>query len=281
MGDLFDWLELRWLFGFVVAGAVATLAFQLRALTMSGAIAAIFVGGPIVATAGWWPGIVLVAFFATSSALSMYSSRHSGISDQVRGMRRDAIQVLANGGIPTLCAALSGLVTESGPWLVAMTSAVAGAASDTWATEIGRFNRSRPRLITTWKVAAAGTSGAISAIGTLGSIAGSLLIALVAAGGTLLGWTAGGTTAWEIVWIVTLAGFAGSILDSVLGATVQAHYRCPACDQPVETPIHRCGSPAVLIRGYRWMNNDTVNLVAILTSASLGLTLSLIWRSTG
>lgn len=281
MGDLADSSATHWIAAFVAAGVVAFFAYRLQALAKGGAMAAVIVGGLIVATAGWWPGVVLVTFFATSSALSMYSSRHSDASEQVRGKQRDAVQVLANGAIPTLCAVASLVLNDSGPWLVASASAIAGAASDTWATEIGRFSQSPPRIITTWKIVPPGTSGAISTIGTLGSLAGSLLIALVAASGTFVGWTIPGISAWTLVGIVTVAGLAGSLVDSFLGATVQAEYRCPSCNQATERSTHGCGTPATLTRGLRWMNNDAVNLAAILGSACTGFSLHLIWLPTG
>ncbi len=215
----------------MVACTVAIVAYRLRALTRSGAIAATIVGAVIVATGGWWPGLFLVVFFVTSSALSMYSSNRLASSEQVRGKRRDAVQVMANGGVPAMCAVTSVLVDDRGPWLIAMISAVAGAAADPWATEIGRFSGARPRLITSLRVAPPGTSGAISAIGTAGSLAGALLIALATASGTVFGWVVPGTSVWVLVGVVTAAGFACSIIDSVLDATVQAVYRCPACDE--------------------------------------------------
>ncbi len=281
LGELLGTPETRWIAGFLAAYVVALFAYRLRALTRSGAMAAVIVGGLIVATAGWWPGAVLVTFFAASSALSMYSSKRSDAGEQVRGKRRDAVQVLANGAIPTLCAVASLAANDSGPWLVASASAIAGAASDTWATEIGRFSQSPPRIITTWKIVPPGTSGAISTIGTLGSLAGSLLIALVAASGALLDWSVPDASAWSLIGIVTAAGLAGSIIDSVLGATVQADYRCPSCQQATERSIHRCGTPATLTRGRRWMNNDTVNLVAILSAAWIGFALYQLWLPPG
>ncbi len=281
MTDVLEFPQLRLLFGFAIAIAVAMLAFRVRALSASGAVAAVFVGGSMVASGGWWAGVVLITFFATSSALSSYASTRSLIGEQVRAKRRDAVQVLANGGIPAVCAVASAFAAESGPWLVAMMSAIAGAAADTWATELGRFSRSWPRLITSWKAVAPGTSGAMSRYGTLASLAGSLLIALVAASGSQARWIDPGIPAWTLAWIVALAGMAGSILDSLLGATVQAGYYCPVCDLPGETPRHRCGAPATHVRGIRWMNNDTVNVTAILGSACLGFVLSWIWQSPG
>lgn len=262
----------RWLGGYVVAGAVALLAFRLRALTSSGLVAATLVGGTIVATAGWWPGVNLVGFFASASALSILLRRESGSSiDQARGARRDAVQVLANGGLPTLLAIASAIAGNPGPWLVAFAAAVAAAASDTWATEIGRLNATAPRLVTTWRPVPAGTSGAISRLGTVGALAGALLIGLLAAIGANRGWTSPADRPATVLAIATCAGFGGSMIDSLLGATLQAGYWCPTCHKPTERLIHTCGTPSTHRRGWRWLNNDAVNLVAIAGGAGAGL----------
>jgi uncharacterized protein (TIGR00297 family) len=272
---VFEWLgaiESRWIPGFFTAVVVATGAFRARALTVSGALAATMTGGLIVSLAGWWPGVLLVTFFVPSSLLSALSSSRSKPGEQARGKRRDAVQVLANGGVPAACALAGALSGDPGPWSVTLACAIGGAAADTWATEIGRFNPSPPRLVTTWKSVPAGTSGAISLRGTLGGVGGSLAIGLAAALGAGLGWwTTPGESVQAMVVIVTTAGLAGAIADSLLGATVQATYRCPACDQATEQATHRCGTTTIPTGGWRWMTNDTVNVLAIMASATLGL----------
>lgn len=252
--------------GMLVSGA----AYRLRALTPSGMLAASAIGALIVATAGWWPGVVLIGFFVTSSVLSMLGARRSSAIEQARGKRRDAIQVFANGGIAALLALASVIGPSSAPWLIAMVAAVAGATSDTWGTEIGRLGGSNPRVITTWKSASPGTSGAISTIGTIGALAGAVAIGLIAIAGHGLGWVIPGLSAPEVLIIASVAGFAGALVDSVVGATVQASYWCPSCHKSAEQAVHSCGTPATLFRGVPWMNNDVVNALSIAAAAVMG-----------
>jgi uncharacterized membrane protein len=59
---------------------------------------------------------------------------------------------------------------------------------------------------------------------------------------------------------ITAAGLAGSLFDSLLGATVQAMYYCPTDEKETEKhPLHTCGTETVHIRGWKWLNNDWVN----------------------
>ena len=69
---------------------------------------------------------------------------------------------------------------------------------------------------------------------------------------------------------MTLAGVVGSAVDSLLGATVQAGFECPACRRPTERAVHACGTACRHVRGVRWMTNDTVNLLAVSAAAGLG-----------
>jgi uncharacterized membrane protein len=71
---------------------------------------------------------------------------------------------------------------------------------------------------------------------------------------------------------ITFAGLVGSLLDSILGATIQGIYRCPQCDKETERhPVHLCGSETTLIRGWRWLNNDLVNFIASVSGALTAL----------
>lgn len=253
----------QWITAFALAIFVAGSAFRLHALNRSGFIAAVLMGTIVVGTGGWWPGVILVAFFATSSALSLIS-RSTAIS-QVRGHRRDWIQVLANGwGILLGCILYN--VTDFTPWLFFGVGAIAAATADTWSSEIGRTATSAPRLITTWQPVPRGTSGAVSPRGIVASIAGAALIAGLAAAAfrdesspiiTFLG--------------ISLAGVLGGLVDSLLGATVQEQRWCDACNERTELNPHFCGHPARHLQGIHGFNNDVVNFLCVLTGTLAGM----------
>jgi uncharacterized protein (TIGR00297 family) len=242
------------LLGFLLAILIAFLAYKARSLNQSGAIAAAFTGTIIFGIGGWQWAVLLLTFFITSSLLSRaFKKRKQGLDEKFsKGHERDAGQVFGNGGVATLFAALHFFFPESSlPW-VGFAAALAAVNADTWATELGVLNPNPPRMITNLrKVVEKGTSGGISLIGTLASLTGSALIAVLA---SLL------TDNWFLLPLITISGLAGSLFDSLLGGTVQAMYYCPTDKKETEKhPLHTCGTPTVHIRGWKWLNNDWVN----------------------
>ncbi|MBL0346293.1 DUF92 domain-containing protein [Candidatus Villigracilis affinis] len=242
------------LLGFLLAILIAFLAYKARSLNQSGAIAAAFTGTIIFGIGGWQWAVLLLTFFITSSVLSRaFKKRKQGLDEKFsKGHERDAGQVFGNGGVATLFAALHFFFPESSlPW-VGFAAALAAVNADTWATELGVLNPNPPRMITNLrKVVEKGTSGGISLIGTLASLTGSALIAVLA---SLL------TDNWFLLPLITISGLAGSLVDSLLGGTVQAMYYCPTDKKETEKyPLHTCGTPTVHIRGWKWLDNDWVN----------------------
>ncbi len=214
-------------------------------LTPGGLVAACAVGAGVTWGLGW-PGLALLtAFFLTGSVLTQLAER--------RGPSRNVRQVLANGGVALLAALL-------GSWAGAA-GAIAAAAADTWATEIGAYSPFPPRLITSGVRVTRGTSGGITALGTLGGVAGAALIAGLTAALAPRGMAPGFV-------MLTAAGVAGMLADSLLGATLQGKYECPACDARFERGNTVCHEPVRLARGWRWLDNDVVNLAATLVGAA-------------
>lgn len=246
------------LYGFFLAVIVAFLAYRAHSLNKSGAIAATVVGTIIFGLGGWSWAILLMVFFITSSGLSRaFKNRKRGLDEKFsKGHERDAGQVFGNGGLATFFAALHALYPDSIlPW-IGFAVSLAAVNADTWATELGVLNPTQPRMITNLgKRVEKGTSGGVSLFGTLASLLGAAVIALFAVFLSPLGIL---TPAHFL--IITFAGLAGSLFDSLLGATVQAMYYCPADQKETEKhPLHTCGTPTLHIRGWKWLNNDWVN----------------------
>jgi uncharacterized protein (TIGR00297 family) len=278
----------------VLALVISLAAYCSRSLDRSGAAAATLLGTLIFGLGGVGWAVLLLAFFLSSSLLSrLFGARRPAVSEKyAKGSRRDAWQVLANGGLAGVFVIFHALAPmQSWPWIGAA-AVLAAANADTWATELGVLSPHSPRLISTGRQVEMGTSGGVTATGLVAALGGSAFVALCAAllwrgatGLTLVGvpfnladllgaapvnFSLGQRTQWFA--ILALAGLAGSLVDSLLGATLQAIYHCPVCDKETERhPLHSCGAPTRRIRGLPWLNNDWVNLCCTLSAALLAL----------
>ena len=255
--------------GLVLAAGIAATAWKLRALTGSGAAAATVVGTAVHASMGAQGSIAVVSYFASASALGRLLKQRQ--PEQQRGNRRDAVQVLANGGPPAAFSLMYACAGTPSSLLLASAffGSVAAATADTWATEIGTRYGGEPRSIATGRRTAAGESGSVSLVGLGASIVASAAIAAVAHYG------AGNRNARAVA--CAAGGVAGSIADSLVGALIQEQRWCERCNVRTEAPIHICGSRTRHLSGVRAVNNDIANVMGVvaggLTAAALSASL--------
>lgn len=252
-----------------LAAAIAVLAFRRGSLSTDGAIAAAGVGTIIFTAGGVAWGAVLIFFFVSSSALGRLRSERKSQAEVLfaKGHRRDAGQVLANGGIATLLA-LGQLVNASHLWDAAFIGSMAAVTADTWATELGTLSRQPPRRITNLSSVEPGTSGAVTMVGLGASMIGALLVGVVA------GIASPAISVATATLVAAASGVLGALTDSLLGATLQVAYHCDRCGQPTEARRHRCGAASRPVRGVGWIDNDVVNVAAATVGAVAGATLS-------
>lgn len=203
-------------------------------LTHSGAIAAILVGIVVFGFSGWRGGLLLLTFFTTSSILTRWHAHRKPHPEHRGG--RSAGQVVANGLVASILAVWFA-IAPSPEVITAFAGAIAAATADTWATEVGMLSPYPPRLITTWRRVAHGTSGGVTLLGIAAGAAGASLIARL--GQVVFG------TSHDVVWI---AAMGAMFVDSLLGATLEGRIRI--------------------------FNNNVVNFLATLSGASLSALIS-------
>jgi len=265
-----------------LSGLVGGVAYWRGSLSQSGVVGAVLVGTTIFCGGGWVWGLVLITFFVLSSLLSHYraSAKEHLAEKFAKGGRRDLGQALANGGAGALVALVYLAFPAPVLW-AAYVGAIATVNADTWATEIGVLSRRPPRLVTTGKVVAPGTSGGVSFLGVLATLAGALSIGLAAMAYVAVdAWLGGPASALlgsssvlagaQVVPPAVLGGSVGSLVDSLLGATVQAIYVSETRQKETERRVDPDGTPNEHVRGWRWLGNDGVNLISSLAGALVG-----------
>ena len=254
--------------GAVLSFAVAGFAWRKRALSKSGFAAAVGCG-TLSAAGGWDMALVLAGYFLAAMSVSRFT--HSDEMPEVtrivaKGDRRDAIQVVANGGVYSILAVIALLFDRS--WILAgALGALAASSSDSWATAFGTRFGGRPRLITTGATVRRGQSGGVTTAGLAGSLGGALIVAALS---SLAGLPRG------LALASMVAGLCGSTVDSLLGATVQERRWCDTCGEPTERALHVCGDATRCVGGIQTMDNDVINLISTFAGSVSGVTLYLL-----
>jgi len=258
--------ELYVFVAFVVALGISFAAYKLRMLSLSGMIAATFVGGIIFAFGGISASVLLVFFFLSGSLLSRLNYPLIP-SFKRRGDRRNWKQVLCNGAIPAIAVIIIALRNDLREEITLLfLGALATATADTWATEIGTRFGKKVYNIFTFRPMIKGLSGGVSVIGLIASFFGALMIALI----SLIRFSDTdplcGLVLVIVIPVITIAGTIGALLDSVIGAMLQAKYKLP--DGSI-TEVKSEG--AVLVSGISFIGNNATNLIATLWGGLLAI----------
>ena len=205
----------------------------------------------------------LLVFFGSSTLLSkvLRTAKKQELAVKERGDIRNSAQVLANGGVAWVVLFLHTWWPQEF-WYVGFVGALAAANADTWATEIGRIAGGRPRHILSGEPLAIGASGGVTWQGTAGSLAGALLVSIASVPFCDI-------SIFMCLFIGCMAGIVGSISDSLLGATLQALYRDESAG--VYTESAQPGVSITLVKGWRWVNNDIVNVFCTFVGSVTGI----------
>ena len=188
-------------------------AFRSKTADLSGLFSSALVGIILLvfADARWF--MIMLTFFILGSAATRYKFEYKkriGV-EQGQSGARGYRNVFANGIVATAAAVLFG-VFQQPVFIVMYVGCVASAAADTVASEIG-VTGGIPYMITTLKKVPIGTNGGVTLVGETVALLGGFAVSLVA---FLLG-----VITPSMLVICTVAGFAGTNIDSFVGATLE------------------------------------------------------------
>jgi len=233
------------------AAAFAVVAVRAGALDVSGGLAASLFAWALVVLGGLAWAAPALAFFVLSSGWSAVGKRKKAAAESrsEKGSRRDAGQVMANGGVALGLLAAT-VFAPSETLYPAFVAAFAAAAADTWGTEVGTLVGGRTRRLGVGRRVPPGTSGGVSGAGTVGALAGAASVGVPAA------WLSPSLGLAEGAALVGV-GVAAAFVDTALGATVQARYRLP--DGSLTERAEAGGVPLSLAAGVPGVGNDAVN----------------------
>ncbi|XP_034699094.1 protein PGR [Vitis riparia] len=264
------------------SAAIAIRSFRRKSLDLSGAFAG-FAVLTIHFGVGYRYGAMLLAFFLTSSKLTKFGEEKKRLvdADFKEGGQRNWKQVLFNSGISAVLALILWRLTgwqdkcldsKESSLITSLIGGIIGHYSccngDTWSSELGILSDSQPRLITTFKPVRKGTNGGVTKTGLLAATAAGGVIGLTF---VLIGFfttKCASDVALKQLLVIPLsavAGLCGSLIDSLLGATLQYSGFCSVRNKVVGKP----GPTVRKISGISILDNNGVNLVSISLTSML------------
>ncbi|KAH0020723.1 hypothetical protein KCU78_g6365, partial [Aureobasidium melanogenum] len=166
-------------------------------------------------------------------------------------------------------------LTDAIPFGIA--ASYAAAAADTLSSELGILSPTSPVLITApWRSVPRGTNGGVTITGLLAGLAGSVFISTLAyftLPFSRMAWT--GDSKFVFWVVLTIAGFSGTLLDSLLGALVQVTVEDKNTGRVVEGDngkrVKVTAGGSRVQRGMDLLNNNGVNFAMAATIAVVGM----------
>ncbi len=247
-----------------LSSIISFFSYKFKFLNYSGTISLFILAVIIYGFGSWKWTIPILTFFIFSSLISkIKKSNNINFENNIeKSSKRNHIQVLANGGVGGVLVTLN-YFFPSELFYFTFVSSIAAVCADTWSTEIGTMYRTTAINILTFKTIQQGISGGVSLIGTLGGVLGAIIISL-----SSMFWIS--SRNFTYIFFIIFAGIIGNIFDSIIGASIQAKYRCTVCSKIIEKNFH-CNQAAVLKKGFKYISNDMVNLAAAITGGLFGI----------
>lgn len=233
---------------------ILVAALSRDSITENGAGVAFLVGILVFAGGGFGLYGGLILFFIIGSVTSKFKKQKKKDSEklQQRTGARSWVQVLANSAAIIAVLWLGQLSNEQRVAFLSAFSVLAAAAADTVSSDLGMLTRGKTFSILTGKPVTKGLSGGVSVKGLVSGFLAAVALALP----LMVRYH------WREVLAVIGCGFLGTIVDSILGDRLQVKYQAED-GTLTEVRLAGDGRERPRIRGFRWINNDAVNLITL------------------
>lgn len=252
-----------------IGAVLVALALYKKVLTLP-ATATAFIVLVLSALFTGYTGVTVFSLsFALAALLSLVKrekrkAREEGLYPRVGA--RGIVSVLAN-SLPALIYGAVYFGTGIRAFFIASAVTVVAGVADSFASDIGIIGEGKVVSILTFKEVPRGMSGGVSLLGTLSALLSSLFVSLAL--------FAVGEIGLKGAWVVPLSAFLGTIIDSILGASVQRAYKCRVCGKLTERKSH-CDTPTDKIKGLAIVDNNVVNVISLLLAGGISLAFYLI-----
>lgn len=121
-------------------------------------------------------------------------------------------------------------------------------------------------MLLTWRRVARGTNGAVSALGLLATLLGGAAVGIAFALASYPHYQLEQLLA--VLVLSVTSGVVGSVIDSILGGTLQYSGFCITCKKIINDPAPHPSSHRISqVAGTKLLSNDTVNFISALVGS--------------
>lgn len=247
----------------ILSFILALFAYLKKAMTLP-ALTLAFIFSIIISYYGGILAFIILTtvFLSTALTKKIKTTTRQKINESTteKNGAKDIFQIIANVATGVIFIIIYHF-TNNKVFLVSYACIMAESMADSLASDIGVLSKKEPINIITLKPSSRGLSGNISMLGLISSLIGSLIIGIIF---TLFNQNL------KYLVIILISSFMGTIIDSILGATIQVKFKCSKCQQITEKNEH-CHQKTVYLTGLKIFNNDLVNLSSNILTGLISL----------
>lgn len=234
--------------------AIFLIAFFLKVIEYYGAMLAALMGMLFYYFYGLYALLFVIGCYAVMLSVSLVSKLlKNNVSGVVKKTgKKDITEIFVN-GIWSLLAILLFAIFKNKIFFVITLVAMSEGFVDSLASDVGTLSKQNPYDFIHRKTVPKGLSGGITVMGCTASFIGAIVFS------TAIKFVC--DIPYYMIFLLTLIIYFGAVIDSVLGSLLQAKYQCTVCSELTEREEH-CNKETQLIGGFKYINNDTVNMLS-------------------
>ena len=244
----------------VIMSVISFISYKLKYVDIPASIGVYIIGFYFFSIGGYQWLIPILFYFISVSILGHMSRKHFQNPFVEKEGTRDIFQIYSK-GVLSLLIIIAFYFTKNDWLYYIFLSIIASNNSDTWASSFGSYSNKDPIVsLPFFRKVPKGISGGVTSFGMVGAIFGSVIIA------SFVFLFPQNYNSLLFFSVITLAGFLGNIIDSVLGSTTQGLYKCKACGKFTEKKYH-CAISGLnceleIVKGFKFVNGDSVNFIS-------------------
>ena len=244
------------------------ICFFCKIMTYHGSLLSSFIGASFFFIGGLKAAIFAASLYIVLIVIHVIKKimKRRELEVVKKDKEKDLLQVVANGIISLVFLYLF-LIIERPILLVLSLLVFSNSFVDSIASDIGSFSRMKPYDIFKKKMVEPGVSGGMTILGTCSAVIASIIFSFA------IWFLFNGH--YVLLIVFPLIMMTCCFMDSLLGSLVQAKYMCETCGLITEKEEH-CGSQTKLVEGFRFFDNDMVNLLCSILCGLLCIPIALI-----